>query len=85
MFRFKVWQIIALFLFLILYLVAITLHQHVISIRCSSPSKVSSSKSSNGNFEEALKHIQKAIEGLKADDTTEAETRLKRTLAELSR
>lgn len=51
----------------------------------SSPSKVSLPKSSNGNFEEALKHIQKAIETLKTGDTTEAEIRLKRTLAELSR
>jgi len=51
----------------------------------SSPSKVSLPKSSNGNFEEALKHIQKAIEILKTGDTTEAEIRLKRTLAELSR
>jgi hypothetical protein len=64
----------------------ITLHQHnVVSILSSSPSKVSLPKSSNGNFEEALKHIQKAIEILKTGDTTEAEIRLKRTLAELSR
>jgi hypothetical protein len=64
----------------------ITLHQHnVVSILSSSPSKVSLPKSSNGNFEEALKHIQKAIETLKTGDTTEAEIRLKRTLAELSR
>jgi hypothetical protein len=62
--------------------------QHLVSIRCnqnSSTSRGSPSKSCNGNFKEALSQIQKAIESLKMDDAMEAETRLKRTLAELSR